>query len=146
MPLNDGCYHAIMALAESIKNNCHLPRSDLYISSIIDAMFGLAKIAVEIELSNRNISPNAQLMESRVVLTTILNDADDYNELQQEAICVMLIELATHNNRFAAALHAINSWLETDEGQRLYADECPKYSIVPSILKTLNWSATEVAA
>lgn len=146
MSLNDGCYYAIMALAESVNNNCDLPRSELYITRIVDAMFAIAEIAVEIELSNRNISPDARLMESRVVLTAMLNDTDDYDDLKQEAICAMLIELAATNSRFAAALQSINSWLETDDGQRLYAEECPKYSIVPSILKTLNWTTSGVAA
>ncbi len=146
MSLNEGCYYAIMALAESINNNCDLPRSELYISRIVDAMSAIAEIAVEIELSNRKISLDARLMESRVLLKTMLNDSDDYDDLKQGIICAMLIELAANNSNFNSALQSINSWLETDDEQRLYAEECPKYSIVPSILKAANWSASGVAA
>ncbi len=136
MLLNEGCYHAIVELSESIRENCHVLESRDYISGIVDAMFALAEIAVRIELRRRDISRDAALMEGRVVLSALLRDVDDCKSLQNVAICNQLIDLACNNVRFANALRTIVKWIETEDGQQVYADECPKYSIFPSILKT----------
>lgn len=109
-------------------------------------MFTLAEVAVKIELSRRDISRDVALMESRVVMTTLLADVDDYDPIESEAICNMLITLASTNGRFADALESIVCWLETEDGKTNYADECPKYSILSSILKTAEFSKMEVAA
>lgn len=146
MSLNVGCYHAIVELSESIRENCNVHESREYISGIVDAMFALAEIAVKIELRRREISKDATLMESRVVLSSLLRDVDDYTPLENEAICNQLIDLACVNTRFANALRTVAMWIETEDGQEVYADECPKYAILPSILKTAELSKLGMAA
>ena len=140
MELIDGCYGAIIDLAESIRDNCQTKEHHNDISRMIDAMYSLAAIAVELELVHRGLSIDPVLMVSRVVFTTLLNDAVDYDAIDTEAFCNMLIDLANTNSRFANSLRTISSWIETEEGQLIYADECKKYGLVSSLLQAADRS------
>lgn len=146
MSLSDTCYDALSDLGMAFKHYCHWYENVEYVSGVIDAMFFLAETAVKLDSIDPIVSRDIHLTVSRVVLISLLLDANDDNEQLGKAIRTTLTKLAGFNSRFARALERIEVWLASSDGKRVVSGHFPEFKEIPHILEAARRSTAGVAA
>lgn len=134
MSLSDSCFDSLHELGVEIRHYSDWGYDAEHLSGVIDAMFSLAEVAVE--LNQRGFPDfDENLAVNRTELISLLPDPNVVDEDELEAVVSALARVRAVDARFRKALRDVRAWANSSEGRDIVAEDCPEFSVADAILR-----------
>lgn len=135
MALYDCCFDSLHELGVEIRHYSDWGYDAEHLSGVIDAMFSLAEVAVELNRHPGFPDFDEDLAVNRTVLISLLPDPNVVDEDELEAVVSALARVRAVDARFRKALREVRAWANSSEGRDAVAEECPEFSVADAILR-----------
>lgn len=135
MSLSDSCFDTLHELGVETRRYCEWGYDAEHLSGVIDAMFSLAEVAVDLNRHSGFPDFDENLAVDRTVMISLLPDPNEFDEDELESIVSALARVKSSDIRFRRALRQVRAWAHSAEGRCAVSHDFPEFSTADAILK-----------